>query len=74
MGLPFLITRLLVGKLHSKGQMLHVTYFWTSSELGMLFKELWLGGVVCDGKGEIEYVIKFICGFQILGLPQWLRW
>ena len=34
--------------------MLHVTYFWTSSELGMIFKELWLGGMVCDGKGEIE--------------------
>ena len=27
----------------------------------------------CDGKGEIEYVIKFTCGFQILGLPWWLR-
>ena len=73
------ITILLVSKLHSKDQMLHVTCFWAASELGMIFKELWLlgagvGGGACDGKGQTEYVIKSIHGFQILRLPWWLRW
>ena len=43
------ITILLVSKLHSKGQMLHVTCFGAASELGMIFKELWLLGVGVEG-------------------------